>query len=344
MNYKNWIVPMIVLSIFTGNYIAKKLQKMRNSSPSNGYSICFIILLSASIFARSTLAGFFFYFAFFHIIYDFIIKIFFKTDEKIKKIIKNPTVIIFLISALLTIYGRINIQNVVQKDVTITISHPQKTKVTIGLVTDVHLGTVNDKNDLDKLVKKANEMNTDIFVLGGDIFDEFTKESQKEEAYQKLSTIKTNYGIYYIEGNHDLLNDETRKKWEANRVRVLTDEVVEIPGILNIIGRKDARNNKLGKKRKTLEELVEKTNRALPIILLDHQPKEYEKAKELGIICVLSGHTHEGQIMPLNFFLKHGVKKEEHFYSIISSGYSGFGIPIRTAGHSDIIKINLISE
>ena len=38
------------------------------------------------------------------------------------------------------------------------------------------------------------------------------KEEYKTCAYENLGTADTTYGTYYVEGNHDLLNDESRKK------------------------------------------------------------------------------------------------------------------------------------
>ncbi len=50
------------------------------------------------------------------------------------------------------------------------------------------------------------------FLIDGDLFDEIhQKEEYKTCAYENLGTADTTYGTYYVEGNHDLLNDESKK-------------------------------------------------------------------------------------------------------------------------------------
>ena len=48
-----------------------------------------------------------------------------------------------------------------------------------------------------------SELNADIVVLAGDIFDENTPLEDMMEASKILSTIDNDLGIYYVYGNHD---------------------------------------------------------------------------------------------------------------------------------------------
>ena len=62
-----------------------------------------------------------------------------------------------------------------------------------------------------------------------------------------------------------------------------------------------------------------------PVILLDHQPFHLDETAEKGIDLQLSGHTHNGQMWPLNYItakiyeLSYGyLKKGEYtFYCLI---------------------------
>ena len=78
--------------------------------------------------------------------------------------------------------------------------------------------------------------------------------------------------------------------------------------------------------------------------MIDHQPKDEELAEQLGVDLQLSGHTHQGQIFPLNLFLKYGYKKKNDYQKIVSSGYGVWGVKARTAGRSEMIIINLTNE
>ncbi len=348
MNYWHWILPFFLITLAIGFYLSKKVHKQ--NSYFSFQIIWFIIslLFALSILLRSILAILFLYVLLFHILYD-ILKwiISFFPSLKIKIWIEKiycHGIPIFLISLLFLVYGFINIRHIILKEYEIKVKTEEKINFKIGMVSDVHLGILSPENTLNQLVKRANQLNVDIFLLAGDIFDEYTTDEEKEMAYQKLSQIKTKYGIYFIEGNHDLLKEKTKEAYEKNKIQVLDDKVVIINNQWNLIGRKDARNDRVGNQRKDLADLISLTNPNLPTILVDHQPKDEEYAEKLGVDLQLSGHTHNGQIFPLNFFLKYGYYKKNSFQRIVSSGYGGWGMKARTAGKSEMLKITITNE
>ena len=53
-------------------------------------------------------------------------------------------------------------------------------------------------NELQKYCDNISQRNVDIVILGGDV-DENTTLKQMKDA----SSIKSNYGIVYVYGNHD---------------------------------------------------------------------------------------------------------------------------------------------
>lgn len=85
-------------------------------------------------------------------------------------------------------------------------------------------------------------------------------------------------------------------------ITLLRDEVREVAG-MNLIGRDDVSSMRFGIIRKHLSELLDNTNKNLPNILLDHQPKNLFEAEENGIDVQFSGHTHNGQLWPLNYIV-----------------------------------------
>lgn len=78
--------------------------------------------------------------------------------------------------------------------------------------------------------------------------------------------------------------------------------------------------------RKHLSELVQGTNPDMPRILLDHQPKNLFEAEDNGIDVQFSGHTHNGQLWPLNYIvaqvfeLARGYKQKGNTHIFVSSG------------------------
>lgn len=351
MNYYNWIIPIILIIILTTFYIGQKLKMLISISRKKAQIIYWTILfcLTTSIFLfRTIFAGFFLYFIILNLLFDFI--------KIIAKHLKNKRLYLFLtkiyyrgipiiiLCAAISCYGLYNINHPILKEYQVKLEHKLTKNMTIGMISDLHLGMNHNEKMLQEIVNKANNLNADLFIFGGDIFDEYTKEELKNLAITQFGTIKTTYGVFYIEGNHDILTNEIKEKLTQNNITILDDQVIQIDEKINLIGRKDYRRNYLHQPRESLENLVAKINQELPTILIDHQPRDQDLAEKLGIDLQLSGHTHAGQIFPANFFLQYGYKKKKNYQIIVSSGYGVWGFPIRTAGRSEMIKITITKK
>ena len=68
-------------------------------------------------------------------------------------------------------------------------------------------------------------------------------------------------------------------------------------GDLAIVGRDDRTNPH----RKSLGQIMEGIDRSKYIIELDHQPYHLEEAEQCGVNFEFAGHTHHGQVWPLNW-------------------------------------------
>jgi predicted MPP superfamily phosphohydrolase len=86
---------------------------------------------------------------------------------------------------------------------------------------------------------------------------------------------------------------------------------------------------------------------SLPVILLDHRPTEMEQISKTSADIVFSGHTHDGQLFPINLItrrvyeLSHGYLKKESTHFFVSSGIRLWGPPVRTTGKSEIVVVDL---
>lgn len=69
-----------------------------------------------------------------------------------------------------------------------------------------------------------------------------------------------------------------------------------------------------------------------------------------GVDLELSGHTHAGQLWPVGVLseltgvLNYGEYQEENCKVIVSSGFTGWGYPIRTEEHCEYVLINVTSR
>lgn len=301
--------------------------------------IIVVMFFTVNVCLLTPLAVIFLYTCLLYLIYDLIVFILKKLKKKkIIKFLKRITMgglTLLLISTSYTLYGVYKAKMPVITNYQINIKKNMNSNyLTVMLLSDLHLGTGSNCNTINEIVNEVNQSNADIFLIDGDLFDENTKEEYKTCAYQNLGSVNTKYGTYYVEGNHDLLTDDAREKFNDNNIITLEDEVVKINNDFYIIGRKDLKNE-----RKTLAELMVNIDKTRPIILLDHRPVEEDIAENLGVDLQLAGHTHAGQLFPGNLFVQSGTKTIGNYHLIISSGYGTWGNAIRTSKSDEIVKI-----
>ncbi|MDR2969400.1 MAG: metallophosphoesterase [Tannerellaceae bacterium] len=218
----------------------------------------------------------------------------------------------------------------------------------IAMASDVHLGNIYGRKTLERMVKAINEQHPDIVLLVGDIFDGNPEPVIKNNLGAEFDRLKPKYGIYFVNGNHERLRggEESNVAIDylaSHGIQPLLDTVALIDSSFYIAGRKD----RSSRSRKTMPELLNGIDKQLPVILLDHQPYNLQEAEQAGMDLQLSGHTHHGQMWPLNYitgnvyeqdwgFLKKG---KSNFY--ISCGVGTWGPPVRTSGHSEVVIIDL---
>ncbi len=100
-----------------------------------------------------------------------------------------------------------------------------------------------------------------------------------------------------------------------------------------------------GVPRQDLKTLLQGVDRSLPIILMDHQPLQLEEPAEQGVNLQLSGHTHGGQIFPIQFITRRifekdwGLLRKNDFQLIVSSGYGTWGPPLRLGNTPEVVDI-----
>lgn len=153
-------------------------------------------------------------------------------------------------------------------------------------------------------------------------------------------------GVYYSFGNHDLyLGFDRAKELLKEPVQVLDNRLVTVDG-LQIIGLSYSFNKDFDLEKEILEQVG--YNQSQPSILLFHEPKNILLAKNAKIDLQLSGHTHRGQLFPINWIVRgiyqgygYGLFQEGDFSLIVTNGVGTWGPPLRTSGRGEIVKIIL---
>lgn len=255
---------------------------------------------------------------------------------------------LFITATLLT-YGYINFRNVRVEEITIGFDKKfDGERIRVVAISDVHLGYGTGISALKDYVTKINSYNPDIIFISGDLIDNSTKPLFSEPFAQALSALKAPMGVYMVPGNHEYISgiDATAEFLDHTSVQLLRDSIVTLPNSIQIIGRDDYSN----RRRKSLAELVSRTNRENVIIVLDHQPYQLSKTDSLGVDLQLSGHTHHGQVWPISMLTdyiyeqSYGYRKWAYSHIWVSSGLSLWGPPFRIGTNSDMAVIDLISK
>lgn len=254
-------------------------------------------------------------------------------------------------------YGCWNIKNVKE---TYYMLYTEKSLSAEGLrvllIADLHYGNAVHLDHLEEYCAQMSEENPDIVVLCGDIVDENTERNEMEEAFRTLGRIKNKSGIFYVFGNHDkakyrktanYTEKELRVALEENNIILLEDEVYQINDSVTVVGRKDRSDD-----RQSIEQLVAESGRDRFVLVLDHQPMEYEQERDAGVDLLLSGHTHAGQIWPAGLLIEplgfadllYGHQQNASFQAIVTSGISAWGYPVRTEGRSEFVVIDIVRK
>jgi len=236
-------------------------------------------------------------------------------------------------------------------DITINKKAGDIKNLRIAAVSDIHLGSVIRKRSMRQLSSMIGSTKADVVLLLGDIVDGEIGPVLRDDLLSYFKCPECKYGLIAITGNHEFIGGASRTipYIESKGIRILKDETVILPGGIQIIGRID-RDSRMfyGKERKQLDELMKGADSSNPIILLDHQPFNLEETKKHNIDLQLSGHTHNGQMWPLNYITdrvfgyKTGltvIENRLNFYLL--SGTGTWGPPIRLFAPPEILEIEL---
>jgi uncharacterized protein len=217
--------------------------------------------------------------------------------------------------------------------------------LTIAMASDVHLGSIIRKNRLKKYVELLNKQDADVILFAGDLIDHSMRPVEVQKMDEELRKLKARFGVYAIFGNHEYYGNVGKAMdfYALSGITLLRDTAIIIDNRFVLIGRDDISQHR----RKSLEVILEGVTANLPKILLDHNPAKMKDAQDNNIDLQLSGHTHNGQIFPINLIVKkiyqlpYGHEKIGRTNYYVSSGLGLWAAPVRIGTQSEIVKLTL---
>lgn len=227
-------------------------------------------------------------------------------------------------------------------------------QIKIALLSDLHLGRMLGVGTLRRAAELVSAEAPDIVLLAGDIMDDMSwDDDERAEAEAIFRAMTPRLGIWGITGNHEFYAgvDECADYLHSAGVGMLRDDWAAPGDELLVIGREDRTTDWLGRPRRSLDDIASearrRTSRDLPMIVLDHQPMALGDAERAGAFLQLSGHTHNGQLAPVDlvvsslFECHYGLYKKGDTNYYISCGTGTWGPPVRTSSRPEVVIITI---
>jgi len=236
----------------------------------------------------------------------------------------------------------------------------------IAQLSDIHIGPFMSEAEIRRVVRVANDLKPDLFVLTGDFvtWDPLTQVP----VVRLLSKLKAPFGVYGCLGNHEAWSrteDSITQLFAAEGVRILRQQSVRVTlhnESFNLIGVDFQTRTRMGRTtkpqhfvRKYLEGVEKLIASDKVNILLSHNPNTFDRAADLGIDLSLAGHTHGGQvslefvnqnISPSRLITSYvkGWFRKGNYQLYVNRGIGTIGIPIRIGSAPEISVFELVRE
>lgn len=222
-------------------------------------------------------------------------------------------------------------------------SEKLKKPLKIVQLSDLHIGATHRKDFLDKSIEIVNELNPDFVVLTGDLLDGVHHYRGDEFGCLR----KIGCPVFFVLGNHEQFLDmgEVYRLLDKTNMTFLRNKSIIHEGI-QIIGIDDTSS----------KETFLKNFRKINIdndkftLLLYHRPNVFKDVAKADVDLMLSGHTHAGQIFPLNLLMMivdgpvEGIHRRNDLVLYVSNGTGWWGPPMRLGSRNEITIVELIPK
>lgn len=261
-----------------------------------------------------------------------------------------------IVTAFLTAVGYRNARRIPAVrtiEVPIAMLHPALQGFTIAQISDMHIGPTIRRAYVDAVVDVVNGIDADLVAITGDLVDGSVRQLAQHTA--PLARIFARHGTYFVTGNHEYYSGAPAWIDELRRIgmHVLLNEHVVLDhdgAALVVAGVTDhSSHHFVATQRSDPSAAIAGAPEASAKVLLAHQPRSAFSAERAGFDLQLSGHTHGGQFLPWNFFVRFqqpftaGLARLGALWVYTSRGTGYWGPPKRLGAPSEITRIRLIA-
>ncbi|MEV3873307.1 metallophosphoesterase [Streptomyces sp. NPDC049906] len=218
----------------------------------------------------------------------------------------------------------------------------------IAVVSDIHLGPILGRSFAERLVRTINSTQPDLIAIVGDMVDGDVADLGPAAA--PLARLKARHGTFFVTGNHEYFSGA--QQW-VDEVRDLglhpmENARTELPAF-DLAGVNDPAGESEGQGPDFAAALGDR-DPARASVLLAHQPIVIHDAVRHGVDLQLSGHTHGGQLWPVDSLARlqnptlAGLERYGDTQLYVTRGAGAWGPPVRVGAESDITVVQLASR
>ncbi len=224
----------------------------------------------------------------------------------------------------------------------------------IAQISDMHIGPTIKRPAMKYVVATINRLDVDVVAITGDLVDGNVYELSRHVA--PLAGLRSRHGTFFVTGNHEYYSgvQPWLKYLPTLGVRVLLNEHVILlhhhaPIVLAGVTDFSAASYDTSH-RSDVALAITGAPRAAVKVLLAHQPRSATAAVAAGFDLQISGHTHGGQFLPWNFFVRlqqpftAGLHRVKNMLIYVSRGTGYWGPPKRFGAPSEITLLRLVNQ
>ncbi|KND55266.1 putative phosphoesterase [Candidatus Paraburkholderia kirkii] len=183
---------------------------------------------------------------------------------------------------------------------------------TIVQISDIHVGPTIKRGYVEHIVAAVNGLQPDLIAVTGDVVD--GSVPHLADHMRPLAGLSARHGAFLVTGNHEYYSGAD--KWIAEFRRLGLNVLLNQHVVLNhdgaqavVAGVTDYGAGSFDPAHRSdpAKAISGASADAAVRVLLAHQPRSATAAAEAGFTLQLSGHTHGGQFLPWNCFVRlHG--------------------------------------
>ncbi len=219
---------------------------------------------------------------------------------------------------------------------------------------DGHLSATYGGRRFERVVEMVNAQRPDVVAVVGDLVDGSVEDLREDVA--PLGDLVSEHGVFFVTGNHEYFVDTTAwlRHLPTLGVQVLRNERVAITrggASFDLAGIDDriAASSGVPGHGADLDAALDGRDDATPVVLLAHQPVMVEQARAAGVDLQLSGHTHGGQLWPLDYAIRldqpavQGWSRHGGTQLYVTPGVGHWGPPMRVGARPEVTVVELRS-